>query len=145
MRKKRGGKLESYKATVDHLLKYGVWNAVVILGEIQVKGYTGRYTILREYIQPKRALRSEKATVRFETEPDEQLQTNWDGIVTEIGGEPSRVYFIVNQLGYSRRFHFWYSDSQDAEYTYEGLIRSLEYFGGLSKEVLVDNQKSTVL
>jgi transposase len=57
MRKKRGGKLEPYKATVDRLLKYGVWNAVVILGEIQVKGYTGGYTILREYIQPKRALR----------------------------------------------------------------------------------------
>jgi hypothetical protein len=55
------------------------------------------------------------------------------------------VHFIVNQLGYSRRFHFWCTDRQDAEHTYEGLIRSLEYFGGVTKEVLVDNQKSTVL
>jgi hypothetical protein len=55
------------------------------------------------------------------------------------------VYFIVNQLGYSRRFHFWCTDSQDAEHTYEGLIRSLEYFGGVPQEVLVDNQKSAVL
>jgi hypothetical protein len=55
------------------------------------------------------------------------------------------VYFIVNTLGYSRRFHFWCTDSQDAEHTYEGLVRSFEYFGGVTEEVLVDNQKSTVL
>jgi len=145
MRKRRGSKLDPYKATVDRLLKEEVWNAVVILREIQAVGYTGGYTILREYIQPKRALRSGKATVRFETDPGEQLQTDWGEIVTEIGGQPPRVYFIVNQLGYSRRFHFWCTDSQDAEHTYEGLIRSLEYFGGVPKEVLVDNQKSAVL
>ncbi|MBA2389891.1 MAG: transposase, partial [Geodermatophilaceae bacterium] len=51
----------------------------------------------------------------------------------------------MNELAYSRRFHFWCSDSQDAEHTYEGLIRSLEYFGGVPEEVLVDNQKAAVL
>jgi transposase len=40
------------------------------------------------------------------------------------------VHFIVNTLGYSRRFHFWCTDCEDAEHTYEGLIRSFEYFGG---------------
>jgi len=144
-RKKRSSKLDPYKATVDRLLKEGVWNAVVILREIQAEGYSGGYTTLREYIQPKRALRSGKATVRFETEPGEQLQTDWGEIVTKIAGERTKVDFIVNQLGYSRRFHFWCTDSQDAEHTYEGLIRSLEYFEGVTKEVLVDNQKSAVL
>jgi hypothetical protein len=56
-----------------------------------------------------------------------------------------KVHFIVNELGYSRRFHFWCTDSEDAEHTYEGLIRSFEYFGGVTTEVLVDNQKSAVL
>ena len=37
------------------------------------------------------------------------------------------------------------TDSQDAEHTYEGLIRSFEYFGGVPDEVLVDNQKTAVL
>lgn len=144
-RKKRGSKLDPYKASVDRLLKEGVWNAKVILREIQAEGYTGGYTILRQYIQPKRALRSGKATVRFETKPGEQLQTDWGELVTEMAGKPTKVNFIVNQLGYSRRFHFWCTDSQDAEHTYEGLIRSLEYFGGVPQEVLVDNQKSAVL
>ncbi|MFN8177677.1 MAG: IS21 family transposase [bacterium] len=51
----------------------------------------------------------------------------------------------MNTLGYSRRFHFWCTDSEDAEHTYEGVIRAFEYFGGATEEVLVDNQKTAVL
>lgn len=144
-RKKRGSKLDAYKDTVDRLLSEGVWNAVVIQREIEAEGYTGGSSILREYITPKRALRQGRATVRFETKPGEQLQTDWGELWTEIGGVETKVYFIVNELGYSRRFHFWCAAHNDAEHTYEGLIRSLEYFGGVTQEVLVDNQKSAVL
>lgn len=144
-RRKRGSKLDPYKATIDQLLSENVWNAKVILREIQAQGYTGGYTILRQYIQPKRALRPGKATVRFETGPGEQLQSDWGEVMTEIAGEQVKVHFIVNQLGYSRRFHFWCTHRADAEHTYEGLIRSFEYFGGVPQEVLVDNQKSAVL
>ena len=34
---------------------------------------------------------------------------------------------------------------EDAEHTYESLILSFEYFGGVTAEVLVDNQKSEVI
>lgn len=141
----RGSKLEPFKATVDRLLKEGVWNAVVILREIQAEGYTGQLTVLRQYIQPKRALRQGRATVRFETPPGRQLQSDWGEVEVEIAGLSTQVHFIVNELAYSRRFHFWCTDSEDAEHTYEGLIRSLEYFAGVPQEVLVDNQKATVL
>lgn len=145
----RTSKLDPFKVQVDQLLDEGVWNGVVILREIQAKGYSGSHTILRDYIAPKRALRpsasASRATVRFETDPGHQLQSDWGEIITQIAGQPTKVYFIVNQLGYSRRFHFWYALSYDAEHTYEGLIRSFEYFGGVPQEVLVDNQKATVL
>jgi len=142
---KRTSKLEPYKAQIDRLLGEGVWNAVVILREIQTAGYTGGITIVREYMAPKRVLRPSKATVRFETPPGRQLQSDWGEIVTQIGEEEVKVHFIVNTLGYSRRFHFWCTDSQDAEHTYEGLVRSFEYFGGVTEEVVVDNQKTAVL
>jgi transposase len=145
LRGRRGSKLDPYKAKVDQLLADGVWNAMVILREIQAVGYSGGITILREYIAPKRALRPGRATVRFETEPGKQLQSDWGETVVKIDGEPVKVHFIVNELGYSRRFHFWCTDREDAEHTYEGLIRSLEYFGGVPEEVLVDNQKCAVL
>jgi len=138
-------KLDPYKATVDRLLGEGVWNVMVILREIQAEGYAGGSTMLRLYVQPKRALRPSRATVRFETEPGKQLQSDWGAIVVPITGRPTRVHFQVNELGYSRRFHVWCTDREDAEHTYEGLVRSLEYFGGVPEEVLVDNQKSTVL
>src|SRR5262245_47709316 len=64
---KRSSKLDPYKAQIDTLLQDGVWNAVVILREIQGAGYSGGITMLREYSTPKRALRKSKATVRFET------------------------------------------------------------------------------
>ena len=56
-RAKRDEKLDPYKASVDRLLAQGVWNAVVIMREIQAEGYTGKVTMLRLYIQPKRVLR----------------------------------------------------------------------------------------
>ncbi len=40
-RKHRVCKLDPYKPTVDRLLSEGVWNAVVILREIQAEGYSG--------------------------------------------------------------------------------------------------------
>jgi transposase len=144
-RRRRGSQLAPYQAKIDYLLSEGVWNVRVILREIQADGYGGSYSILREYIQPKRALRSGKATVRFETKPGEQMQSDWGEVYVEIAGRKTKVHFEVNQLGYSRRFHFWCTDSQDAEHTYEGMVRSFEYFGGVTGEVLVDNQKSTVL
>ncbi len=144
-RRPRSSKLDPYKAHIDQLLSEGVWNAVVILREIQAAGYSGKGSILRDYIRPKRVLRKSKATVRFETPPGRQLQSDWGEVVTSVGGQDVTVDFMVNTLGYSRRFHFWCTDSQDAEHTYEGLVRSFEYLGGVSEEVLVDNQKSAVL
>jgi transposase len=145
LRKKKVSILEPYKPTIDRLLSEGVWNAVVLLREIQAEGYRGEISLVRKYIQPKRVLRPSRATVRFETRPGQQMQSDWGEIMTQIGGKAVKVRFIVNELGYSRRFHFWCTDSLDAEHTYEGIIRSLEYFGGVPEEVLVDNQKSAVL
>lgn len=144
-RRKRKSLLDPYRSEVDQLLADGVWNAEVIFGLLQEKGYAGRISILRDYIRPKRALRPGRATVRFETEPGRQLQSDWGQVRTRIGGVETEVHFCANTLGYSRRFHFWCTDREDAEHTYEGVIRSFEWFGGVTAEVLVDNQKCAVL
>ena len=86
-----------------------------------------------------------RATVRFETEPGRQLQTDWGEQRTVIAGQAVTVHFAVSTLGYSRRFHFWGTDSEDAEHTYEALVRAFEWFGGVPGEVLVDNQKCAVI
>jgi hypothetical protein len=73
------------------------------------------------------------------------MQNDWGSKRTIVAGRPVKVHFSVNTLGYSRRFHFWGTDREDAEHTYEGIVRAFEHFGGVTEEVLVDNQKSTVI
>jgi transposase len=144
-RQRRSTLLDPYLGTVDQFLVDGVWNAVVIWRELQARGYAGGVSILRDYIRPKRGLRRGRATVRFETEPGRQLQTDWATIRTTIAGCETEVHFAVSTLGFSRRFHFWCTDSEDAEHTYEGIVRAFEWFGGVTEEVLVDNQKAAVI
>lgn len=143
-RQKRS-KLDSYKPFIDARLSDGVWNAEVILQEIRALGYEGCRTLLRTYVQPKRALRPSKATVRFETSPGKQLQHDWGEIKTQVGDQETKVYFSVNTLGSSRRFYAWASPKLDAEHTHFSLIKSFEYFNGVPAEVLVDNQKACVI
>src|SRR5262249_25101814 len=89
---RRGSLLDPYRPVVDQLLGEGVWNTVVILRELQAKGYTGGVSILRDYVRPKRALRtSGRATVRFETEPGRQLQTDWAVQSTIMPSIPMRL------------------------------------------------------
>jgi transposase len=75
---------------------------VVIFRELQAKGYTGKLSILRDYIRPKRAMRASRVTVRFETAPGRQLQSDWATQRTQIASVETAVHFIVNTLGFSR-------------------------------------------
>lgn len=140
----RPTKLGPFEAQVDAYLAEGLWNASVILRKLKAGGYSGGYTMLREYIKPKRALRP-KGVVRFETAPGEQLQHDWAECTLAIGGEEQKVYLAVNVLGYARALHVVAMPALDAEHTYEALIQSFEYLGGTCQTVLVDNQKSAVL
>ncbi len=141
----RPGKLDPYKADIDAMLADQVWNAEVIYIRLREKGYTGSRTLVRDYVRPKRVIRKAIGTVRFETPPGRQLQSDWGQTETRIGGQPKRVHFAVNLLGFSRRFHVWAAFRADAEHTYESLIRAFEWFGGVPEEVWVDNQKAAVL
>jgi len=141
----RISKLEPFKPMVNGLIAENVWNAEVIFAHIREQGYTGGISILRDYIRSRRSTRKSKASARYETLPGHQLQHDWGELITEVAGELRKVYFSVNTLGFSRRFFAWAAFTNDAEHTYESLIRSFEWFGGVSAQVLVDNQKAAVL
>ncbi|EGY29540.1 Transposase [Candidatus Regiella insecticola 5.15] len=144
-RQKYVAKLEPFKDYIDSRLSEQVWNTAVIFEEIREQGYRGGPAMLRRYIQPKRPLRASKKTVRFETIAGYQLQHDWGEIIVEVAGSACKVNFAVNSLGFSRRFHVFAAPKQDAEHTYESLVRSFNYFGGSVKNVLVDNQKAAVI
>lgn len=106
MRRRRKSLLDPHRAQVDQLLAEGVWNAQVICREVQARGYAGQFSILRDDIRPKRALRPGRATGALRNGGGRQLQSDWGKIRTLVGGGETEVHFCVNTLGYSRRFHF---------------------------------------
>lgn len=103
---------------------------MVILREIQARGYAGSYTSVKNYLRPKRALRPSRATVRFETEPGRQAQLDWGELLTVIAGVETRVYFSAVTLGFARRTHAWAFERLDAEHLYKSVVRAFGYFGG---------------
>jgi transposase len=56
-RPQRGSKLDPFKEYIEERLQAGVWNAIVLLREVRARGYGGGYTILKDYLRPKRSAR----------------------------------------------------------------------------------------
>ena len=86
-----------------------------------------------------------RATVRFETRPGDQLQIDFGERRVEIGGVVSKVFFFVATLGYSRRLHVRAFGHEKQESWFAGLESSFQAFGGIPREVLLDNARALVL
>ena len=69
---KRGSKLDPYKAYLLERIKEGTTNCAVLLEEIRVKGYEGKSTILRDFVQPYREAPKKQATVRLKPSLDDR-------------------------------------------------------------------------
>lgn len=84
------------------------------------------------------------ATVRFETPPGHQLQIDFGTVRIEVAGESTRVSLFVATLGYSRRTYvtFFLHERQSA--WLQGLEGAFHHFGGLTRELLIDNAKALV-
>lgn len=90
------------------------------------------------------ALAQSAATVRFETPPGHQLQIDFGTVRIQVAGESTRVSLFVATLGYSRRTYvtFFLHERQSA--WLQGLEGAFRHFGGLTRELLIDNAKALV-
>ncbi|MFP1526995.1 DDE-type integrase/transposase/recombinase [Escherichia coli] len=76
--------------------------------------------------------------------PGYQLQHDWGEVEAEVAGQRCRLTARLIRWG-SHVASMSSRHQQDAEHTYESLVRAFRYFGGSVKTVLVDNQKAAVL
>jgi transposase len=86
-----------------------------------------------------------RATVRFETQPGEQLQIDFGERRVEIGGAAIKVFFFVATLGYSRRLHVRAYGHEKQDSWFDGMESAFRAFGGVPREVLLDNAKALIL
>lgn len=86
-----------------------------------------------------------RATVRFETQPGEQLQIDFGERRVEIGGVAVKVFLFVATLGYSRRLHVRAYGHEKQDSWFDGMESAFRAFGGVPREVLLDNAKALIL
>jgi transposase len=103
-------------------------------------------TIERAVAPLRRELIAEaRATVRFETPPGEQLQIDFGERRVEIAGAATKVFFFVATLGYSRRLHVRAFGHEKQESWFGGMESAFVAFGGVPREVLLDNARALIL
>ena len=61
--------LEPFRAHLEQRLSQGCTNGVVLLREIQAMGYEGGYTILKEFLAPRRHDERRRVELRWESAP----------------------------------------------------------------------------
>ena len=105
-RPSRASKLDLFKPYVQQRLERGVYNCEVLYRELCARGYSGKKTILRDYVQPHRQAARHQACVRFETPPGQQGQVDWGYFGTIWHeGRHRRLYCFALTLGYSRAMY----------------------------------------
>jgi transposase len=86
-----------------------------------------------------------RATLRFETPPGKQLQIDFGERRVAIGGEAVKVYLFVATLGYSRRLYVRAFRNERQESWFAGMEGAFRHFGGVTEEVLFDNDRGLVV
>lgn len=139
--------LDDWLPWVKGRFQEGVRNGDVLRQELSEKGIQ---VSLRTVERATSELRMEtqcleRATLRYETEPGQQLQVDFGECWLEVGEERVKVFVFVGTLGYSRRTYARIFPGLCQAHWLEGLEGCLRHFGGAPKEFLVDNARALVL
>ena len=145
-RKKKGSKLEPFHDYIEQRLAQGVWNATVLLAELQARGYTGQYTVLKDYLRPLRKQARTTAVRRFETPPGHQAQLDW-GDLGHIETSEGRkgLYCLVFTLGHSRALFADIATDMKVATLLRLHEAAFTDLGGIPREILYDRMKTVVL
>jgi transposase len=144
--KKKASKLDPYKNYLLQRIQEGTTNCVVLLEEIQAMGYTGKMTILRDFVRPYREQPKKQATLRYETPPGKQAQMDWAYVGKYlVDGQYQDVYAFVMVLGYSRMKYVEFTANMNVETLMKCHMNAFAYFNGIPEQILYDNMKTVVL
>ena len=144
----RGGKLEDQEAWLKERFLRHRGNAEVVRQDLlrEQSIDVSLRTVERAVLPFRRLLTAEaKATVRFETPPGRQLQVDFGQRRVPIAGERVRVFLFVATLGYSRRCYVATFRHERQSSWFRGLEGTFNHFGGVTREVLLDNPRPLVV
>jgi len=142
---KRPSKLDPFKGPIVAMLERHPYTAQQVLQEIKPKGYRGAYSILKAFIRLVRPVHK-PAFLMLEFAAGECAQVDWGsyGSIT-VGSTRRRLSFFVRVLCYSRMIYVEFTLSQGMEQFLSCHRHALEFFGGTTVKVMIDNLKTGVL
>jgi transposase len=142
---KRASKLDPYKGTIVRLLATHPFTAQQLLQRLRESGFTGGYTILRDYVRTVRPPR-QPAFLKLHFAPGQCAQVDWGSAgFLPVGNTRRRLSFFVMVLCYSRAMYVEFTLAQSQEHFLACHQHAFEYFHSVPAEVMVDNCKTAVL
>jgi len=140
----RGSKVDSFKATIDSILEGNPsYNGELIFERLLKLGYSGKISVMKDYVASVRRKLETQAVIRFETEPGRQAQVDWKEFGRQlVDGKLMKLYAFVMVLGYSRKAFVLFTSSMDTATLLACHIRAFTYFGGVPHEILYDNMRT---
>lgn len=145
-RVRKESKLDKYKDYIIQKLNEGPFTAARLLRELQEMGFTGKYTIVKDFIRKVRPERGVQAVYRYETKPGVQAQVDWSEFGrAEIDCKVLKLYCFNMVLGYSRMRYIEFTLSIDVYTLIQCHLNAFHYFGGYTNEILYDNMKQVVI
>ena len=141
----RPSKLDPYRTLVEEKVNLGC-TASSIYHFILKKGYTGKETILRDYVRSIKVEARQKATIRFETNPGLQAQVDWKEKMKLISrtGKIFEINIFLMILGYSRSKYIELTIDRNQDTLMMAMINGFRYFQGVPKEIIFDNMRTVV-
>lgn len=121
-------------------------NAVVVADELTKRGVSASVRTVQRVVRDQRRekLIADVASVRFETEPGQQMQIDFGQKLVWIAGVLVRVHLLVAVLSYSRRIFVRAFHAERGDDWREGIAGAFRHFGGVVREVLGDNARALV-
>jgi transposase len=140
-------KLASFHGFINQKLEEDLYvSGELLFNKIVSLGYSGKISILYDFLKERRDQLLAYAVMRFETVPGQQAQVDWAecGHVVENGVERKRYCFVM-KLGYSRRSYMEFTTSMTQPILFVCMKRAFAYFGGVPLEILFDNMKTAFI
>jgi len=141
----RPSKLDPFKGEIIRLLEQHDYSAQQIFQQLQERGYQGRYSILKVFVRQVRP-KPRPAFLTLHFEPGQCAQVDWGcaGSVP-IGSTRRRLSFFLMVLAFSRKLYLEFTLAETLEHFLSCHQHAFEYFGGVVRQVWVDNCKVAVL
>ena len=139
-------KLDDYKTTIINKVDVYGCTAMAVYKFIKKKGYTGKYSIVADFVKQHKDIETKKATIRFETNPGLQAQVDWKEDMTLVNrkGQAFKINIFLMVMGFSRKKFIMVTSDRSQEVLFRCMIEAFRFYGGLPHEILFDNMKTVV-